>query len=274
MAVGCLILALVGIALIWPSLARSVIYQPKSLSADYRDPADWGFPGQSVEIPTADGERLHGWLLPSIQPEACGVVLFLHGNAGHVGYHEEFTRPLRELGLDVLLFDYRGFGASSGQASESGLRLDAAAAYEFAVRRYSEPMSNLLIVGHSLGSALAVGLAATEPSAGLVVVAPFSSLPSALDVHLPGSPSMLLRWPTDRFDSYDLVRAVDEPLLFLVGSRDQLVPAAESRRLYDVAPDPKQWVVVPAGHNEIFRTDEARSALLGLVSRHLGCGSV
>lgn len=156
--------------------------------------------------------------------------------------------------------EHRGYGASSGSASEQHLYEDAQIAYRYLANGGVAP-GRMLIVGHSLGTAVATDLASTQESAGLVLAAPFTSLPDAMHMRVAWLPVGLLRWPGERFDSRSRILRVSEPTLFVVASADRLVPDASSRALYASARGRKDWIEVPGGHNDVFRSGEFRTAL-------------
>jgi pimeloyl-ACP methyl ester carboxylesterase len=181
-------------------------------------------------------------------------------------------RPFLAAGFDALVFDYRGYGASSGGASEEHLYEDAHLAYGYLVHEGVAP-NHLLVVGHSLGTAVATEVASRQESAGLVLAAPFASLPDAMHMRVPWLPVSLLRWTRERFDSESRIADVSAPTLFVVASADQIVPAASSRTLYESAREQKTWVEVPGGHNDVFRSSEFQVALERLRRRLPACSN-
>lgn len=265
-------LLVVVIAAAWPAIAPRLIYSPRTLPENHRSPDVWRYSGEQVHLQTRDGETLHGWWLTSTADvkNPC-TVLFTHGNAGNVTSQAGFMRPFLAAGFDALVFDYRGYGASSGDPSESGLYIDAATAFEYLATTRGVRSEHILIVGHSLGSAVATELASRQVPAGLILAAPFSSFPEAMTAHAPWIPVGLFRWKDERFDAGSRIGSVSVPILVVAGADDRLVPESVSRPLYDAAPVPKSWVNVPGGHNTVFRSDEFARALVQFTSGRSAC---
>ncbi len=257
-------LAIIGLAfayLVWPALLPGLIYFPRALGTADISPESWGYTGEVLRIPAPEGDTIVGWMLGHTSPIPNGcVVLFTHGNAGNITSQAGFMRPFLAAGFDALVFDYRGYGASSGGASEEHLYEDAHLAYGYLVHEGVAP-NHLLVVGHSLGTAVATEVASRQESAGLVLAAPFASLPDAMHMRVPWFPVSLLRWTRERFDSESRIAHVSAPTLFVVASADQIVSAASSRTLYESARGQKTWVEVPGGHNDVFRGGEFEAAL-------------
>ncbi|HEX2035867.1 MAG TPA: alpha/beta hydrolase, partial [Chloroflexota bacterium] len=179
------------------------------------------------------------------------VLVWFHGNAGNVGHRLPFAQALvTSFGLDVVLVDYRGYGRSDGVPSEAGLYLDGRAMYAAATERGFAP-EQIVLFGESLGAAVALDVAAEHPSGALIVEAPFLSIPAMARVVYPFLPTRLI---TTRFDNEAKIARVTVPKLFLQAERDEIVPPAQTRRLYELAPAPKEYAVIPrATHNTMFR---------------------
>lgn len=249
-------------------VAPALTYYPAGLSSSAADPAAHGLSrGEQLRITVDDGPTLHAWWIPARPEEdgggSRGAVLYFHGNAGHLAGRAEIARRWSERGLDVLLFDYRGYGLSEGSPSEAGLYADARAAYRHLRRKREVSADRILLHGHSLGGAVAVELASERPSAGLIVSAGFSTLPSLASRLYAWLPDRAFRgWDRNRFDSESRIRHVDAPFLAVAGGRDEIVAPAEVRRLYEAAAEPKRWVEVSgARHNDLLdRTPFWRAA--------------
>ncbi len=197
----------------------------------------------------ADGTRLHGWYLPSPNPSA--VVLYCHGNGEIVADVAWAADELRqESGAAFFVFDYRGYGRSAGQPHEAGIAADAEAAHAWLCQRTGRKPGELVLMGRSLGGAVAVRLAAQHGARGLILERTFSSLPDVAARVFPWLPvQMLMR---NRYDSLKQIREYSGPLLQSHGTADELVPLELGRRLYDAAPGlAKQFVEMPGvGHND------------------------
>lgn len=222
-------------------------------------------PGWSqVTLTTSDGLGLQAWYAEPRADPSSPVVIILPGNAGSRLDRVPLGSRLAESGLGVLLVDYRGYGGNPGSPSESGLATDALAAARFV--RQSEPTRPIVLFGESLGAAVAIGLAVGEPPAALVLRSPFTSLADVARVHYPLGPlGVLVR---DGYPSDERIGLVDAPVLVIVGSEDSIVPPTQSRELYDLAREPKQFVVIPgADHNdaELLAGDAVIDAVLGFI---------
>lgn len=254
-----------GLLLMFAALQRSMIYQPVRTSrlAPPQPPA--GGQVLPVECRTADGLTLHGWhWKPQQQAEDASpwVVLYLHGNGGNRSHRDGPCTLLTELGAEVLIFDYRGYGENAGQPTESGLARDAEAVWDYACHDLGCDPSQLILYGESLGGGVAVQLAHTHcqqntPPAGLILRSTFDSLVETGAHHYPWLP---VRWLLkDRYVSSDLISEIRVPLLSIHGMEDRIVPLERGRALYERAPAesssgiPKRFVEIPdAGHNDLL----------------------
>jgi uncharacterized protein len=246
------LLALALVAVLW-LVQRSLIYLPdRSVPPASWMPAD----AEAVRLETDDGLELAAWFVPAAQAEAPGpAVAVFNGNAGHRGHRVPLAEALRIHGLHVLLLDYRGYGGNPGSPSEAGLRSDARAAAAYLASRPEVDPRRIVYFGESLGRAVAVGLATEQPPAALVLRSPFSSLRAIGRHHYPFLPIIdpLLR---DRWAADEQIGTIQPPLLVLVAEHDRIVPIESSRRLFDLANEPKSWVEVSgAGHNDLVMLD-------------------
>ena len=234
------------IALAWV-FQRTLIYFP---FGDVPGPRDVGLArAEAVTFPTADGLTLRGWFVPSIGSSHTYTVLVFNGNAGNRAYRAPLAASLQQQGLQVLLFDYRGYGGSEGKPTEAGLRADAQAAHRYLVERDDVEASRLIYFGESLGTALAIALAAEYPPAGVVLRSPFPSLVEVGQTHYPFLPVRFLL--QDRYAAMDDITRVTCPVLVLAGDRDRIIPLGLSRRLYEAATSMKELVIVAgADHND------------------------
>lgn len=222
---------------------RRLIYLP-----DQRvPPPAAALPGaQEVTVPTADGLELTAWYHPAGGRQGTAV-LVLPGNAGDRADRAPLARALARLGLPVMLLDYRGYGGNPGHPTERGLLADARAARRVLESRPG--VERVVLFGESLGSAVAVAVAAEDPPAALVLRSPFPSLAEVGRVHYPVLPvGLLLR---DRFPVVEHLGAVSAPVLVLLGEADGVVPPALSRRVHQAAREPRRLVEIPGvGHND------------------------
>jgi fermentation-respiration switch protein FrsA (DUF1100 family) len=173
-------------------------------------------------------------------------VIYFHGNAEVVATRVARHRDLIAGGAGLVALSYRGYMGSTGRPTEAGLLRDAEAAYQFAVSRY--PADRIVLWGHSLGSGVAVALAATRPVAKLILEAPFSS---TVDVAASMFPIVPVRWlMLDQFRSDQRIDAVKASILILHGDRDFVVPVSLGERLFQLAREPKRLVRYPAGGHD------------------------
>jgi fermentation-respiration switch protein FrsA (DUF1100 family) len=220
--------------------------------------AHLGLPIQRVQFEAEDGIRLVSWVIPAEADGQGFWLLICHGNAGNLS---QFGRPdhyagLRQLGLNLLAFDYRGYGESEGMPSEEGLYKDASAAYRYLHEKLAVPPDRILIFGHSLGSAVAVDLAGRAPHAGLIVE---GALTSAIERGAELYPYIPVRWiGRSRFSSIDKISRVTVPKLFLHAKGDEVIPIAHGRRLFEASPAPKTFVELNGGHGDAFDIDSAK----------------
>ena len=233
------------LALLWVGQRRLMYFPDGRVPA----PRQVGLAGvESVRFPTADGLELAGWFVPA-GAQANATVLVFNGNAGNRAYRAPLAAALAAHGLNVLLFDYRGYGGNSGSPTETGLAADARAARAYLADRPDVDAARLVYFGESLGTAVAVGLAAEQPPAALILRSPFTSMADVGAYHYPILPVRLLL--RDRFASRDTIGRVRAPVLVIAGDRDDIVPLEHSRRLYDAAPSPKELVIITgASHND------------------------
>ena len=173
------------IVLAW-MFQRTLIYFP---FGEAPGPRDVGLTqAEVVAFPTADGLTLHGWFVPSSGSPPAHTVLVFNGNAGNRAYRAPLAAALERQGLQVLLFDYRGYGGNEGKPTEAGLRADAQAAYSYLLERGDVDASRLIYFGESLGTALAIALAVEHPPAGVILRSPFTSLVEVGQTHYPFLP--------------------------------------------------------------------------------------
>lgn len=248
-----------GAALLLYVVQRSLIYLPETVRTP---PAAAGFAAaQEVLLDTSDGERVIAWHVPPRDDKP--VILYFHGNGGSLRFRVARFRTLVADGTGLLALSYRGYGGSSGRPSEAGLLRDAAAAYAYATARY--PVDLLVVWGESLGSGVAVALAAEQPVAKLVLEAPFTSIADVAARHVRIFP---VRWlVTDQFRSDERIGRVKAPVLVLHGARDRVVPIDLGERLAALITAPRRFVRFPdASHEDLAAfgaLDVARDFIAG-----------
>ena len=233
-----------GLVVLTYVFQRSLMYFPERLRTA---PAEAGFASaEEVVLGTADGEKVIAWHVPPRGERP--VVLYFHGNGGALRYRVNRFKALTADGAGLVALSYRGYGGSTGSPSEAGLIADGEAAYQFAAARY--PAEQIVPWGESLGSGVAIALAASHTVGRMVLEAPFTS---AADVGARAYwflPVRLLM--KDQFHSDWRIGRVTVPVLFLHGARDAVVPIGLGEQLYALANEPKRFVrFADGGHEDL-----------------------
>lgn len=230
-------------------------------------PEDFGVRVEDVFLTTSDGVRLHAWWAPAYAPDSRGsggqaaagagaryTILLFHGNAGNLSHRIENIGFLQQLPANVLAVDYRGYGKSEGRPTEEGIYLDALAAYDYLTRERSLHPEQIVVLGQSLGTAVAVDLAAKRPLAALILEGGFPSARRAAQraIWLPGIAYVI----RTRFDSAAKLKGIRIPVLVAHCRDDSVLPYALGEELYAAANQPKTFVSYPAAcHEPLFYAD-------------------
>lgn len=247
----------VGLLLLLRLNESRLIYFPGPQRKLLSPPSYLGLSVQRVEFPTEDGLTIVSWIIPAAEDSTGLWLLICHGNAGNLS---EFGRPahyagLGQLGLNLLAFDYRGYGESEGLPTEAGLYKDAQAAYRYLRETLGVPAERIVVFGHSLGSAVAIDLVSRVSAGGLIVE---GALTSAVERGQELYPFIPVRWiAASRYPSIEKISKVTVPKLFLHARGDEVIPLAHGRRLYEAAPPPKSFVELEGGHGDTFDVDSA-----------------
>jgi fermentation-respiration switch protein FrsA (DUF1100 family) len=230
-------------------LERWLVYPaPPRSAGDWK--ATW-LPHEDVWFQSADGTKLHGWYVPHEASKR--AILYCHGNGEHIAFNADLAAHLRDaLQGSVFLFDYRGYGHSEGQPSEEGCIADGRAAQDWLARRKGIKPSDIVLMGRSLGGAVAIALASEVGAQALVVETSFTSMPDVAAALYPWLP---VRWVMkNRYDSLSRIKQYNGPYIQSHGTADTLVSVAVARTLFDSAPSPnKKWVeFADLGHNDMW----------------------
>jgi hypothetical protein len=203
---------------------------------------------RELTVHTDDGLDLLSWLTPPAD-DAQPVVLYLHGNGGHIGNRAHRLARFARDGWGVLLLEYRGYGGNPGTPTETGLNQDASAGYA-ALRALGIPAQRIILWGESLGTGIAVRLATKVDVGAVILEAPYTSIAAIGQQRFPWAPvALLLR---DRFDLLRHIGAVHAPVLVMTGARDTVVPPSMGQKVFAAANQPKQfWLAPNAGHNDL-----------------------
>ena len=226
---------------------------------------------ETVDITTEDDLRLSAWWIPAQQ--ARGVLLFCHGNAGNISHRLESIRQFHQLGLSVLIFDYRGYGESQGKPSEQGTYRDVMAVWRYLTVKRRIPAESVVVFGRSLGAAVAAHLAARVAPGAVILESAFTSVPDMAARLYPWLP---VRW-LNRIE-YPVARdiqTIQAPVLILHSPADEIIPYDMGRTLYGLAHEPKDFVELRGGHNDGFLLTEPdySMAIASFLQTHLS-GSV
>ncbi len=208
-----------------------------------------GLAYESLEIVTEDGVRLHGWFIPADR-QARGVLLFFHGNAGNISHRLDSLEIFFALGLDVLVFDYRGYGRSEGKVSEQGTYLDADAAWRYLTERRRVPADRVVLFGRSLGAAVAAHLATKHTPRALIMESSFTSAPDLASQYYRIFP---VRWLARfQYGAKAYLSSVRCPVLIVHSRDDEIIPFQHGQALFAAANEPKAFLELRGGHNEGF----------------------
>ena len=258
---------MVGYALLVAMLfvsQRSLLYHADSSTPE---PSEYGLDQmQAMRIPAEGGVQLFAWWrAPSVSDGP--VLIYFHGNAGNLGYRSDKVREFLEAGIGVLLVTWRYNAGAGGKPSEASLIADGRAALEF-VAGTGVADERIVLYGESLGSGVAVALAAEHRVGAVVLEAPYTSIAEVAQHHYWYVPA---KWLVhDRFDSRARIGRVLAPIMIIHGERDRVVPTRFGRALYEAAPEPKEaHFIANSGHEDLFDRG-AGPLILSFLERHLG----
>lgn len=250
---------------------ESFIYFPDKYPRGFWNPARIGIPAEDCYFRSADGTELHAWFIPA-RGAPLATLLHCHGNAGNLTHRAAIAAAMRDAGLSILLFDYRGYGRSAGRPSEEGLYADGEAAYDHLARQGDVDPARIVLFGESLGGAVACELALRRSSPAALVLE--STFTRARDMArrvfplLPVGPFL-----RHRLDTLAKLPRIRIPILVVHGDADEIVPFAMGERLFAAANEPKRFHRVRgAGHNDLHEVGGAAyaRAIRDFLAEHLG----
>lgn len=220
-----------------------------------------GLSHEEVYFRAPDDIQLHGWFIPNNMAEftppfrerAGFTILFCHGNGGNISHRLEKIELLHRLGLNVFIFDYRGYGKSKGSPSESGLYKDVDAAYHYLTEERKVSNHNIILYGESLGGAVAIDLAKGQDVRALITEEAFTSIKDMAKIVYPFVPSFLI---SNKFDSISRIKEVTCPKLIIHSINDEIAPFYLGQKLFDVAAPPKEFLKIRGSHNTAFLDSE------------------
>lgn len=245
-----------------------LVYYPDLPGREYEaTPRDYKLPYEDVALTTSDGVSLAGWFVPAEHPR--GTLLYAHGNAGNISHRLDSIRLFHDLGLSVLIFDYRGYGRSSGKPDEAGTYRDAEAAWLHLTAQRGFKPEHIVVFGESLGASVAAHLATQHRPGALILASAFTSVPDlATDLY----PLLPVRWITRyRYDTRRYLQDVHAPVLIAHSREDEIIPFGHGRSLYENAHEPKRFLELRGGHNDLFlMNSEALARATGsFIEQHL-----
>ncbi len=238
--------AYLGLAAYLYLFQERYVYFPSEAVAE--TPAAVGLGYDDVRFQSDDGMLLRGWFVPAAG--ARFTLLFCHGNGGNISHRLDSLRIFHRLGLSVFIFDYRGYGQSTGKPSEQGTYRDAEAAWRYLVKNRGIPAPHIIDFGRSLGAGVATWLAMEHPPRALILESAFTSVPdmgAALYPFLPVRALSRIRYNTLR-----RIASVHRPLLVIHSRDDEIVPFAHGRRIFEAANQPKTFLEIHGSHNNGF----------------------
>ena len=231
----------------YPQIERFFVFYPQAhLDAH---PTQWRLAHEEVYFGTEDGERLHGWFFP-LKGEA-PVLLFCHGNAGNISHRLENVKFLLDQELQVFIFDYRGYGKSTGRPSEMGLYRDGLAAYDLLVNSKHISPDRIIPFGRSLGAAVAVEVSLKRDVRSLILESAFTSTKEMANTIFPFKLLSIVLPP--HFNNLEKLAQTNPPKLIIHGEEDDIVPFSMGQKLYHTARPPKYFFPIKgAAHNDTY----------------------
>ena len=267
----CMLIGLSGCTTLFFQPQKNHVLSPERFELEYED----------VNFKSADGVMLHGWFLPA-QGKAKGTVLFLHGNAENISTHILSVYWLPGRGYNVFMFDYRGYGRSQGQADVAGALADTEAALRTLTERPDIDPDRIVVLGQSLGGALAISAVAQSQlrnhTKAVIADSAFSSYNTITREKMAGFwltwPLQWLPWLTidDTFSPVNAIAKISPiPLLIIHSEQDRIIPVHHANHLFNAAQDPKElWISSPGGHIETLTYERNRVKLLQYLEKILG----
>jgi len=240
------IAAYVGLCLLVYLRQSGYVYYPKPTLQF--TPEDYGLPFESLTLTTSDGESLGAWYVPAgDNPREGWSLIFCHGNAGNIGDRVGSIKTFHDLGIHVLIFDYRGYGESTGKPDEAGTYQDALAAWNHLAGEKQVAPKNIVVFGRSLGGAIASWLALQHRPGLLLLESAFTSATDMAARLFPYLPTRV--FSRFRYDSLERLPRLDCPVFIAHSPDDDTVPFEHASRLFEAAPSPKTFIEFSGGHN-------------------------
>lgn len=227
---------------------RSIYFPMKKIETT---PSVIGLSFEEVNFKTPDELLLNGWFIPC--KDAKDTILFCHGNAGNISHRLEKIAIFYNMGLNIFIFDYRGYGKSQGSPSEKGLYEDVEAAYQYLISSSGVSPDNIIAYGESIGGAVVIDLASKQKVKALITEETFSSVKDMVRIIYPFLPYFILQ---SRFDSVSKIKEIKVPKLIIHSIDDDIVPFRLGEKLFHAASPPKEFLKLRGGHNTAFIDSE------------------
>lgn len=235
------------LTLFYKNIENHFVFVPQK-TLEY-SPADYRMEWRDVYLDTPDSQRLHGWYFPVDPKEP--VILFYHGNAGNISHRLDYIQRLTRMGFNVFIFDYRGYGKSSGKPSEKGLYIDALCAYNYLVNNEKIKPEDIVLLGRSLGAAAAIETAARVEARSIIVESGFLSI-RHMARHV-GIFSLVSPLLPASYNNLEKIKNISIPKLIIHGDNDDIVPFSMGEKLFTEAGEPKYFYPIKgAGHNDTY----------------------
>ncbi len=232
-------------------------------------PDDLGLKYEDLYIETDNGEKINAWFFSnndSTENINKKVVLFCHGNAGNISHRLETVEYILDLGADIMIFDYRGFGKSEGSPGENEVYQDAIACYNWLITKKSYTADQIIVFGRSLGGAIAVDLASKVNCSGLIVESSFTSAKAMANEMFPIFPmSLILKY---KLNSIDKISKIKCPILVTHSTEDDIIPYKMGEELFKASVGTRKFVKLQGSHNDrfYFQAPEYRNTLIEMLN--------
>lgn len=247
----------------------SVVLRPSGADKYYELEPIANIKKRSIFIRANDGSKIHAWLFKV--PATDKITIVSHGNAGNLANRFYLAKALAHAGSSVLVYDYRGFGLSTGKPTVAGILEDGLAVYDYTVRTLGFPANKIILYGESVGTGVTSFIASKEKCAGVILQSGFESLPAMgrqIFIFLNCYPESVI--PEPHLDNLTAIKSIHAPILLLHGQRDRIIPFEHSQQLFANANDPKEIVLLPdCGHNDmgVQNSQQFQDAIDNFVSK-------
>ena len=223
---------------------HSIFYPMKEIPST---PEAAGLLYEDVYFKTSDNKLLNGWFIPNENAKL--TLLFCHGNAGSISHRLEKILIFHNQGLNVFIFDYRGYGKSQGSPSERGLYKDSFAALSYLTDKRGISKDDIILYGESLGGAVAIDLASKVKLRALITEETFTSIKDLATIAYPFMPKFIF---SSKFNAIDKIKEVESPKLIIHSTDDEIVPFYLGEKLFNAAKSPKEFLKIRGSHNTAF----------------------